>query len=302
MNNSPLVSVIVVSYNSSSTIIETLESIKNQTYKNIELILADDKSTDNTVAIFKEWMVSNKYRFVDCVIVESEFNTGTAANCNRGIKVSHGEWIRLIAGDDLIPPSAISNQIMFVQENSDIKVLNGYCTQFKYENGTRIELPFTKKIDTCPQFYQGSAADQYHYLLRHYNFGVTDGTLVHKTVYCDVTLYDEKYTIIEDLPFWLNVTKAGVKYYYVDTPTMEYRVHQSVLHAPNENIANQRYLRTKKEIINDMIKPNIPLHEFSVRKNILLDELIYWFIFSVFSNKKTFWSKITLAALNIIKS
>ena len=55
MNNKfPLVSVVIITYNSEKTIIETLESIKNQTYKNIELIISDDFSKDNTVEICKQ--------------------------------------------------------------------------------------------------------------------------------------------------------------------------------------------------------------------------------------------------------
>ena len=54
-----LVSVIVVSYNSEKTIIETLDSILMQTYKNIEIVVSDDKSSDRTISIVKEWMQKN---------------------------------------------------------------------------------------------------------------------------------------------------------------------------------------------------------------------------------------------------
>ena len=65
MNNSsnPLVSV-VVTYNSSATVLETLDSIKNQTYKNIELIITDDFSKDDTVALCQSWVDTNKERFL----------------------------------------------------------------------------------------------------------------------------------------------------------------------------------------------------------------------------------------------
>mgnify|MGYP000958323009 FL=1 len=62
--NNPLVSIIVVTYNSSLFVRETLESAKRQSYNNIELIITDDASTDDTVKVCREWIANNKNRFV----------------------------------------------------------------------------------------------------------------------------------------------------------------------------------------------------------------------------------------------
>lgn len=56
----PLVSVSVITYNSAKTVLETLESIKAQTYQNLELIVSDDCSTDNTVELCRNWIEQNK--------------------------------------------------------------------------------------------------------------------------------------------------------------------------------------------------------------------------------------------------
>lgn len=297
METGPVVSVIVITYNSSRTVIETLDSIRNQSYRNIELIVTDDKSKDDTVAICKEWIERNSERFINCVIIEPEANTGTSANCNRGIKASQGEWIRIIAGDDLIPDAAIETQISYIRDNEDVRILNGYCINFKEENGVKIELPSPKKIEMNARFYDSTAQYQYQYLLRHFGFGLTDGTLVHRSVYQDITMYDESYSLIEDLPFWLNVTKAGVKYHYVDTPATLYRIHDSVVHSAGERIANQTFWDIRRRIINDMIKPNLPWSAISCRKKIMIDSIMYWFIFRVFHNKSSFMSRAVLFVL-----
>ena len=108
MNDIP-VSVVVITNNSVKCIIDTLESVKEQTYKNIELIVSDDGSTDETLTLVKEWLDINEGRFTHNSIVESEINTGITKNCNRGTKVAIGKYIKLIAGDDLFhlkkPPS-----------------------------------------------------------------------------------------------------------------------------------------------------------------------------------------------------
>ena len=102
LEKQPLVSIIVITYNSSKYVLETLESAKAQTYQNIELIVSDDCSIDNTVEICKEWIEKDKERFVRTELITAEKNTGIPANCNRGVKAAQGEWVKLIAGDDMI--------------------------------------------------------------------------------------------------------------------------------------------------------------------------------------------------------
>ena len=89
--DNPLVSVVVITYNSSKYILECLDSIYNQTYQKIELIISDDCSKDNTVEICRDWLAVNDDRFLGTNLVLSEINTGVSANCNRGVHVSHGE-------------------------------------------------------------------------------------------------------------------------------------------------------------------------------------------------------------------
>ncbi len=108
MNQEPLISIVVVTYNSAKYVLETLESAKSQTYQNIELIVTDDYSTDDTVAICQKWLNKNKARFVRSQLVTSEKNTGIPANLNRGIKASKGEFIKPIAGDDTMEKQYIS--------------------------------------------------------------------------------------------------------------------------------------------------------------------------------------------------
>ena len=69
-NYSPLVSVIVITYNSSKFVLETLESIYNQTYSNIELIISDDCSSDETINICQNWLYKNKNRFKNIELID----------------------------------------------------------------------------------------------------------------------------------------------------------------------------------------------------------------------------------------
>ncbi|QBA22835.1 glycosyltransferase [Chryseobacterium indologenes] len=100
----PLVTIVVVSYNHSKYIGENLNSIKHQTYKNIQLIVGDDASSDHSVKVFEQWLQENDYP------AEKNFhsqNTGLAQMLNECIDLSKGKYIKLIAADDFLHPEAI---------------------------------------------------------------------------------------------------------------------------------------------------------------------------------------------------
>ena len=80
----PLISIIAITYNSAKYIVELLESAKAQTYSNIELIISDDCSTDDTVAVCNSWIVKNTTLFNKLTLITAEKNTGIAPNVNRG--------------------------------------------------------------------------------------------------------------------------------------------------------------------------------------------------------------------------
>ncbi len=113
-----LVSVIVPTYNGEKFIAQTLESIVNQDYGNLEIILINDASTDNTLKNAEKILKSSKRVFK---IFNHEKNLGVSAARNSGIKISEGEYLCFIDGDDLLEKnfvSALMNEIL--KDNSDI--------------------------------------------------------------------------------------------------------------------------------------------------------------------------------------
>lgn len=142
----PLVSVNVVSYNASKFIIETLDSISNQTYKNIELIISDDASPDNTVELCQNWLVHYKSRFVRTELITVEKNTGVTANCNRALAASQGEYWKIIGSDDLLTPDCIEKCVAYMQAKPQARFLFGkqisFTRNFMDGNFKKEELPF----------------------------------------------------------------------------------------------------------------------------------------------------------------
>lgn len=226
-NNQPLVSVPVVTYNSAKYVLETLESIKAQTYQNIELIISDDCSADNTVELCKKWVDKNRERFVRTQIITSEVNTGVSANLNRAEAACRGEWVKPIAGDDVLMPDCIDNCVNYVLDNQEVAYLFGKIEAFgaseernKYFTENVFDYSFFE-LDTKEQlerlvfgencipastcfFYRGKALE----------FGITN---------------DERIPLLEDWPKWINVLNKGLNLHFMDRTTVLYRIHEDSL-------------------------------------------------------------------------
>lgn len=127
MENLELVSVCIITYNSSKYILETLESVKNQTYPKIELIISDDASSDETVSICEQWLDQNKNRFTNTKLIASTQNTGVCGNINRANGAAKGRWIKGCAGDDCLMPDAIASYVEYCHRiNCQICVSDAY--------------------------------------------------------------------------------------------------------------------------------------------------------------------------------
>lgn len=100
IQNKPLVTIVVISYNQGKYIRENLDSIKNQTYPNIELIVGDDASPDNSVEVFENWLTENNYPTTYKNYHTQ--NTGLATMLNECIAKANGKYIKLIAADDYL--------------------------------------------------------------------------------------------------------------------------------------------------------------------------------------------------------
>ena len=102
-----LVSVLILAYNAEKYIRDLLESIKDQTYQNIEIIISDDASKDDTVRIAQVWKDENRLCLKKMMIRSSEQNQGVVKNANLGFELCNGRYIKVIAADDKLAPVKI---------------------------------------------------------------------------------------------------------------------------------------------------------------------------------------------------
>ena len=115
----PLVSVIMPAYNAENYISYAIESILNQTYSKIELIIVDDNSTDKT------WEIINLFNDRRIKRIRNSRNRGIAYSTNRAIKESNGEYIALMDDDDIAVSTRIEMSLSFFRGHEDIDLMGG---------------------------------------------------------------------------------------------------------------------------------------------------------------------------------
>lgn len=118
--NIPLVSVIIPTYNQKDFVQETLSSVFDQTYENIEIIVCDDASTDGTLDIIYKCCEGRK----NVKILPSLRNGGIANNINRALDIFRGKYLAWLGGDDVMTPGKIEAQVKFLEHNRNF---SGVC-------------------------------------------------------------------------------------------------------------------------------------------------------------------------------
>lgn len=280
----PLVSIVIISYNSGKYILDTLESAKSQTYKNIELIISDDGSTDDTIKICNDWLKLNDTYFVNSKLLISDRNTGIPANCNRGLKVSKGEWIKLIAGDDILRNDCIKSNIIEISKNSKIEIIFSNCELF-HSIGNEIKILGTQPKEEQKKWFGWEAKMQYLLLLQ-FNFNWTTPTIFVKlSLLREVGLFDERFPYFEDYPLWLRITQKGIRLHYFDENTVLYRQAESVTRVQNEWM-NYNYYKSRLSFFKSEVMPILFKHDKKKMVLKLLFVLKMEILFNIFKNKK----------------
>jgi glycosyltransferase involved in cell wall biosynthesis len=294
---SSLVSVIVLTYNSGKFVEETLESIKSQTYTNIELIISDDASNDNTVDICKKWLAVNKTHFKHSLLLEVPLNTGIPSNYNRGFKSSKGNWIKYISGDDCLSKDCIEKNMNYVLKRPDVKVLYSYNRVYMktFEENNFIGLnpkSYPKNIIN----ERVTATDQYKSLLESDKIGFTPTRFFARSVLEDIGLPDED-LYSEDFQLKLRMTKAGYKFYFMEEETILYRMHENAANNTNIKYILKPHYFTTENFRKRYVYPNVSTLD-------KLDNKFLWIVNQTFRlkifNKKTKFNKVLFYLLNRI--
>jgi len=220
-----LVSVIAVTYNSSQFIIETLESIKAQTWRNIELIVTDDASQDNTVPLCIQWLEENGKRFARTELITVPHNTGIPSNCNRGFKASRGEWVKMVSGDDVLLENCITDNLEYVKRYPEASFITSDVIEIDEDSRLLRENVINEGLIFITK--RKSAKKQLKAYSRWPAF-INSPAFFYKKELIDAIGYcDDEFRIYDDICMLLRVLDKDNRIHYMNKPTVKYRIHQN---------------------------------------------------------------------------
>jgi glycosyltransferase involved in cell wall biosynthesis len=211
----PPVTVIAACYNHVRFVVECLESIRNQTYRNIQLVIVDDASTDESVGPIEAWV--DRYG-VDCVLIKHEKNRGVCKTLNEGLALAAGKYVTGIATDDVWMPDKIELQVRRMEElPEDVGVIYSDALLIDEAGHARPG----RFIEAHRKFAVMPEGHIFPTLLEG-NFIAVTTALIRRSCLDVVGLFDED-LLYEDYDFWLRLSQH-YKFVFSDVISAKYRI------------------------------------------------------------------------------
>lgn len=253
-NAIPLVTVCVPSFNHARYVVQCLESISKSNHENLELVIIDDGSSDNSAAIISEWLGANSFRF-NKIVFKVQSNSGICVTLNRLVKEASGEYLAFIASDDKMIADGISKRIHELKSNPEWMAVYGDC----------------RLIDSNDQFISNSAIVflykanikallQKNLIARELilNWSVPGPGFMARVECFNPTkgigLYNENIPF-EDRDFYLRLLSRKALG-FINTPVAEYRIH-------DKNVSRMKNgIKYTYESIKPIINANISVLQY----------------------------------------
>ncbi|MEY3501119.1 MAG: hypothetical protein RL308_2791 [Bacteroidota bacterium] len=218
MQDNPLVTIICLSYNHDKFVLETLNSVVNQNYSPIELIIVDDCSLDTTKSIIEDWLLSHSnVRFID-----NEINLGNTKSFNNALKFAKGEYIIDLAADDILLPNGIQMQVDAFQKSTykNLGIVYGNA-EIINENGSFNSYYFPVDANGTV-ISKRKTGDIYSSVLSTGDSICSVSTLIKKDVFDFLGGYDETLGY-EDLDSWIRASRV-YEFDFIDAILIKKRI------------------------------------------------------------------------------
>ena len=278
-NKKPLVSVILPSYNHSKYIKNSIDSVLNQTYTNIELIITDDCSIDNS----KEIILSYTDKRIKSYFFEK--NKGAVYTTNFCIKHCKGEYISILNSDDIYYKNKIEKEINFILKNKNISAVFSFA-QGIGENGNKI---LDNTVLEPQKSINFERTDFLKFFLESGNILIHPTGLIKKEIYKKIGFYDERLHQIPDFEYWVRMCSLGYNIKVIPDKLIQYRFRDNEMNTSNgnrEDVSNRlifeyqfllkNYFNLKIEDISKIFKiPNEYKNITEKDKEFIIAHLIY---------------------------
>ncbi len=216
------ISIITPVYNSEKFIENTLNSIINQTYKNWELLLIDDCSSDQSVTIINHYIKDNP----NIKLIKNTINEGAAVSRNKGIMMAQGDYIAFLDADDIWKPEKLEKQLEYMQKQNCDVCFSSY--ELIDEEGNKLN----KKVKALPVL-------SYKKLLKSNYVGNLTGIYNAKTL---GKITSPNLRKRQDWLIWLNALKAsGKPAHGIQEPLAYYRIREDSMSSNKFNLLKYNY-------------------------------------------------------------
>jgi glycosyltransferase involved in cell wall biosynthesis len=254
----PDITVLMSCYNAERWLVEAVESVIHQTYKDFEFVIVDDGSVDNTLETIQ------RYEKLDSrVRVISKLNTGLADSLNVGLSHAKGKWIARIDADDLCEPLRLETQLGFVQKNPQIALLGTDCLEID-EDGNVLML---QRFPT-----QGKNLRQH---LTH-----TRRFFPHSSAfYCTATArelggYRPQFVRCQDWDLWLRFAEKR-QIACLDQPLIRIRKHNNQHSSSCSDAAKEQFCGAQAAIVSYLLR-DLGLEDPSAKHSVEWDNFLRW--------------------------
>lgn len=216
-NDTPLVSIITPCYNGSKYIAETIDSVRAQTYEHWEMIIVDDGSKDNSIAIIKEYMQQDER-----ITYISQENSGSAESRNMAIKLASGSFLAFLDADDIWHPDYLEKMLQYIAENHEANVAIFF-------SGYR-RLDSSCKTPVLPDFACPGLRDFKRLLLHCPIF--PSATIIQRSHLKENVFFHKKLrNLRDDYVFWLDILSQDLRCLGFSDILVDYRMRDDSLTA-----------------------------------------------------------------------
>lgn len=215
----PLVSIIVPTFNREDLVLETLESIRTQTYPELELLIIDDGSTDGTMRIAQQWAEQGRARFKSLRVVPNVENRGKSAVVNQGFDLVAGDYVMVFDSDDLLVPEAIAIEMQFLLRNEGVDCV---CAGAMLMAGSVKTMKVFHAMSEGPD--STDIVKSYGDLLFRGNPVISSTVLMKRSVVQATGYFDTALRISHDWDYWIRITMR-FRMGFVNTPIVHYRIN-----------------------------------------------------------------------------
>lgn len=205
----PLVSVVIPNYNNGKYLEECVTSVINQTYPNIEIVIVDDASTDNSRCLIE--MLAQEFNNI--IYYFSTSNKGVSATRNIGFEIARGDYVTTLDSDDTYCPFKIEKEVEVAERHLPEKIIS-----YSSINVVDHEM---KEIKQVLNSYNASEGNIYSLMLYRLS-PIPRDILIPKSLMVNDLKFDESMSLYEDWDFKLNLAK-NYKFYYSHASGVNYR-------------------------------------------------------------------------------